>query len=374
MATPRRLIFPSDGEGEDGDGDISVSDIAKHYSMLAEAEEEETEKTKKTKKKKKSNFIWSEQDEIIILKGLRDYGYKSPDFDWERFFSYAQRALKANVSEKEMVRKIRKLQRNFLFHKRMIEQGNDPLFTRCSDSEAFGYAALFWNHNDDHESQTHNGGEETMDVDEPLNENGAEQIEEGMTIGEESLEDGDNDEMQSEKAEETMNVTNEDEPLNENGAEQTNECRTGGDESREDDDDDDEMQMEKAEEQAGNENAAENREPLHEDDEMQVVNADELVNETGAEQTTKCRTVGEESGEDGADEFWGVRDALETEVLKGLSDDQKKFHLEKMMKNIASGKRKELSDEWKELCSQESRFNAKKLRLRAMVEVAANDG
>uniref|UniRef100_A0A1J3H6M3 Glabrous enhancer-binding protein-like DBD domain-containing protein n=1 Tax=Noccaea caerulescens TaxID=107243 RepID=A0A1J3H6M3_NOCCA len=269
MATRKRLSFSSDGDGDgDGDGDVSVSDIVKHYSMLAAAEEEEPKKEKKTKKRKrKSKLIWSEEDELTVLKGLIDHGAKNRDFDWEKFYSFAQGSVKANVSEKQMIRKIRKLKRNYLLHKKLIEQGNDPLFTRCSDSEAFGYASLLWTPNDvDDELQSKKGGEETMNAD--VNENGAE-------------------------------------------PEHAKECRTGGEESREEEED---------------------------------------------------------------DECCGVRDALETQVLKGLSDDQKKFHLEKMMKNIGNELRKELSDEWKELSAELVRLNIKKLRFTAKVAEAANDG
>lgn len=134
-----------------------------------------------------------------------------------------------------------------------------------------------------------------------------------------------------------------------------------------------------ADEQAGN------GESLHEesrdggdDDEtfqadMQVDNADEPVNVNGAEQATECRTGGEESREEEDDECCGVRDALETQVLKGLSDDQKKFHLEKMMNNIGNELRKELSDEWKVLSAELVRLNIKKLKFTSKVVEAAND-
>ncbi|CAA7047584.1 unnamed protein product [Microthlaspi erraticum] len=123
-------------------------------------------------------------------------------------------------------------------------------------------------------------------------------IEERRTVGEESRED----ELQTEKAEETMNVADEDEPLDENGAEQTNEGRTGGEESREgegEDDDDDEMQTEKAQE---------------------TVNADEPLNENGAEQREEGRTVGEESGEDCDDEEMQYEKAMTGEVGKKRVD------------------------------------------------------
>lgn len=66
----------------------------------------------------------------------------------------------------------------------------------------------------------------------------------------------------------------------------------------------------------------------------------------------------------GDDDEW-LRDAFETLVSwRGLSDCQNKFQLGKLM-NLARGKRKELSDEWKALCSEEAKLRTKKLRITA---------
>ena len=74
---------------------------------------------------------------------------------------------------------------------------------------------------------------------------------------------------------------------------------------------------------------------------------------------------------EGNEESWVVRDAFETMVSKGLSDYQKKLQLEKLM-NLGSGKRRELSDEWKELCAEEVKLNIKKFKFSAMLAEAAN--
>ncbi|KAF8110543.1 hypothetical protein N665_0082s0013 [Sinapis alba] len=73
---------------------------------------------------------------------------------------------------------------------------------------------------------------------------------------------------------------------------------------------------------------------------------------------------------EGNDESWAVRDAFETMVSRGLSDYQKKLQLEKLM-NLGSGKRKELSDEWKELCAEEVKLNIKRFKFSAMLAEAA---
>ncbi|WZZ65689.1 hypothetical protein YC2023_077059 [Brassica napus] len=44
---------------------------------------------------------------------------------------------------------------------------------------------------------------------------------------------------------------------------------------------------------------------------------------------------------------------FETTILQGLSDWQRKLQLKKLMMNLGTEKRKELSNEWKALCSEE---------------------
>ncbi|CAF1968481.1 unnamed protein product [Brassica napus] len=73
---------------------------------------------------------------------------------------------------------------------------------------------------------------------------------------------------------------------------------------------------------------------------------------------------------DNDESSWAVRDAFETMVSKGLSDYQKKLQLEKLM-NLGSGKRRELSDEWNELCAEEVQLNIKRLKFSAMLAEAA---
>uniref|UniRef100_A0A1J3E044 Glabrous enhancer-binding protein-like DBD domain-containing protein n=1 Tax=Noccaea caerulescens TaxID=107243 RepID=A0A1J3E044_NOCCA len=76
-------------------------------------------------------------------------------------------------------------------------------------------------------------------------------------------------------------------------------------------------------------------------------------------------------GIDADDDEW-LRDAFETLVSwRGLSDYQKKFQLGKLM-NLARVKRKELSDEWKALCSEEAKLKTKMLRITANLAETAN--
>ncbi|ESQ47379.1 hypothetical protein EUTSA_v10027890mg [Eutrema salsugineum] len=70
------------------------------------------------------------------------------------------------------------------------------------------------------------------------------------------------------------------------------------------------------------------------------------------------------------DESGTLRDAFESIMSRWLSDHQKKVQLENLM-NLEAGKRKELSDEWKELCAEEARLNIKKFKYSAKFAEAA---
>lgn len=72
-----------------------------------------------------------------------------------------------------------------------------------------------------------------------------------------------------------------------------------------------------------------------------------------------------------ADELCAVRDAFETIMSQGLRDYEKKLQLENLM-NLGTGKRKELSNEWKALCLEETKLIVKKLRFSAKLAEAVN--
>ncbi|CAN7049548.1 unnamed protein product [Brassica rapa subsp. trilocularis] len=97
-----------------------------------------------------------------------------------------------------------------------------------------------------------------------------------------------------------------------------------------------------------------------------------LLNEShqSAEEMANHEPSNNEVTEGNDESSWAVRDAFETMVSKGLSDYQKKLQLQKLM-NLGSAKRKELSDEWNELCAEEVKLNIKRFKFSAMLAEAA---
>ncbi|CAL9234061.1 unnamed protein product [Arabidopsis halleri] len=343
MVSPKQLDFSSSGGAGDSDDTLSRRKSPRNppSKRAASDADEETMKKKKKKKMKKKKIlgpplivrIWNEEDELSILKGLVDYraktGFQSK-IDWDAFYRFLGSSIVAKFSKDQVLSKIRKLKRRFLVHWEKINEGNDPKFTRSSDSEAFGFSSMIWGQNEA-EFGNHDGMDKEHE--EPENgaaENGTARIAQQNESGEEILKEHE-------------------ETLNENGAAKITD-NNGTTQIAQQSESEEEMLKE------------------HEE----VTNT-EPINENGVAKTTeKGTTAGKESHDDDDDELCAVRDAFEAVMSQGLSDYQKKLQLDKLI-NLGTGKRRELSDEWKALCVEERRLNIKKLRFSAKLAEAAND-
>ncbi|KAF8087303.1 hypothetical protein N665_0591s0007 [Sinapis alba] len=294
-----------------------------------------SEKVSTTKKKKKLasspviKRIWNEDDELSILKGLVDYRVKTrhdPSFDWDGFFRFVQGSIPhVKFSKEQLFSKVRKLRRKFVLHMERIDRGEDPLFTRLTDSQAFGYSNMIWGVNQ--AEVTANGGQTQSCEDEQMDNAGH-----VNANGDESSKlDGKESEFANGGMENVMQIESNENAFREIG-------RVG------------------------------NNEPVNENDEFDG----KSLHEVGVDKTTQCKTNGKESHDD--DELLVVEDAFETTILQGLSDWQRKLQLKKLMMNLGTEKRKELSNEWKALCSEELKLKIKKLRFTAKLVEAANDG
>ncbi|ESQ47438.1 hypothetical protein EUTSA_v10027771mg [Eutrema salsugineum] len=441
MVTPKRLNFSSSACG---DSDTRLEKLPSTHA----AEEQEPMKTKTTKKKKKKQKsmmkeIWNEDNELAVLKGLVDYRVRTmhePGFDWDGFFDFIKGSIKAEVTKEQLLSKIRKLKRRFVVHMERITQGNDPLFTRFTDSQAFGYAKMIWDSAEDEVDnrssirekalQNENGENafkenEQVNNDEPVNKNGkvppevvcmeeAEQTENGEgafkecdqvdkdaplnengksileVVGMENAQqtEGDNAFKENEQAANgepvNINGTSVPEAVGMENAQQTEngECSVkengqvgNAEHVNENGKSLPEAQQVENGECAFKENGqASNDEPVNEN-EAEKSNSDgkSLPEAVGVDKTAEHKTDGNENhdNEDDADDLCSVQDAFETMMWKGLTDYQKKLQIEKL-KNIRTGKRKELSSEWKALCAEELNLNIKKLRLCANLAEAAN--
>lgn len=251
-----------------------------------------------------------------------DYRHKTsfqPKIDWDAFYRFVGGSIVAKFTREQLVNKMRKLKSKFLADFKKISQGKDPHFTRASDSELFGYASLIWGAMDKAQQSESSVSERLVNIQFFFCDTHNEWVKLMIRVLFWFHQD------EEEEEERVANV----EPLNEAGA---GKSEFDG-------------------------------KPHHE-----VVVDDKIV-ENGT-------AAGEESHDDDgttdADELCAVQDAFETLLSQGLSDFKKKFLLEKLMK-LGTGKRKELSNDWKELCVEEIKLNIKKLRFSAKLAEAANE-
>ncbi|KFK25657.1 hypothetical protein AALP_AA8G142900 [Arabis alpina] len=157
MATPKRLDFSSPAASIDIEDPFpSLPSISRRKSLEIPSASDTVAKKKKKKKKLASssgnNRIWNGEDEVAVLKGLVDYRVKTGfhhKIDWDEFHRFVPGSILADVSKEQVLSKMRKLKRSFIAHLEKINQGNDPLFTRSTDSEAFGFSMMLWGKNDD---------------------------------------------------------------------------------------------------------------------------------------------------------------------------------------------------------------------------------
>ncbi|KAK6149806.1 hypothetical protein DH2020_017331 [Rehmannia glutinosa] len=138
---------------------------AKSVAGKRPAEEKETEAkdAKKSKKKsepetseKKSNDdskkllfqrIWSEDDEIVILKGMIDYATKKksdPVADLNAFHDFIKKNLHVDVTRTQLQDKIRRLKKKYENNKSKEKEGKDRSFTKPHEQKAYELSKNIW--------------------------------------------------------------------------------------------------------------------------------------------------------------------------------------------------------------------------------------
>lgn len=99
--------------------------------------------------KKGSGFqrLWSEDDEMAILKGMIDYQSKrgaDPCADMAAFHEYIKNNLHAEVSKNQLVNKVRTLKKKFQTNAKKGENGEDPVFSKPRDQKFFELSKKVW--------------------------------------------------------------------------------------------------------------------------------------------------------------------------------------------------------------------------------------
>ncbi|KAL0407291.1 UNVERIFIED_CONTAM: putative transcription factor [Sesamum latifolium] len=127
-----------------------------------EAELENSEK-KSSDDSKKQLFqrLWSEDDEIVILKGMIDYAEKKksdPVADLNDFHDFIKDSLHVDVTRTQLQDKIRRLKKKYENNKSKEKEGKDRAFSKPHEQKAYELSKQVWGN----ESGKENGGEKIV--------------------------------------------------------------------------------------------------------------------------------------------------------------------------------------------------------------------
>ncbi|KAL0305878.1 UNVERIFIED_CONTAM: putative transcription factor [Sesamum radiatum] len=152
---------------------------AKSTATKRPAEEKETEAKDVKKSKKKAELdtsekkstddskkllfqrLWSEDDEIVILKGMIDYVTKKksdPVADLNAFHDFIKKNLHVDVTRTQLQDKIRRLRRKYENNKSKEKEGKDRTFSKPHEQKAYELSKKIWGN----ENGKENGVERVM--------------------------------------------------------------------------------------------------------------------------------------------------------------------------------------------------------------------
>ncbi|KAL0363268.1 UNVERIFIED_CONTAM: putative transcription factor [Sesamum calycinum] len=136
---------------------------AKDAKKSKKKAELDTSEKKSTDDSKKLLFqrLWSEDDEIVILKGMIDYVTKKksdPVADLNAFHDFIKKNLHVDVTRTQLQDKIRRLRRKYENNKSKEKEGKDRTFSKPHEQKAYELSKKIWGN----ENGKENGVERVM--------------------------------------------------------------------------------------------------------------------------------------------------------------------------------------------------------------------
>ncbi|KAK6133313.1 hypothetical protein DH2020_032976 [Rehmannia glutinosa] len=136
---------------------------AKDAKKSRKKPEPENSEKKSTDDSKKQLFqrIWSEEDEIVILKGMIDYAEKKksdPVADLNAFHNFIKDDLHVDVTRTQLQHKIRRLKQKYENNKAKEKDGKGRALSKPHEQKAYELSKLVWGN----ESGKGNGGEKLV--------------------------------------------------------------------------------------------------------------------------------------------------------------------------------------------------------------------
>ncbi|MFQ6620926.1 hypothetical protein Gotur_001555 [Gossypium turneri] len=108
---------------------------------------EEVKKTGEDAKKQLFQRLFSEDDEIALLKGMLDYSAKKgadPCADMNAFYNFVKKSIHTDVTKAQMMDKIRRLKKKFENNAGKGKKGEDRTFSKAHEQNAFELSKLIW--------------------------------------------------------------------------------------------------------------------------------------------------------------------------------------------------------------------------------------
>ncbi|KAL7617739.1 hypothetical protein Lser_V15G03080 [Lactuca serriola] len=117
--------------------------------------EKDTKKAKKSttttdddSKKQLFQRLWSEDDEIVILKGMIDYktekNGENPVADMGAFHEFIKKSLHVDVSRAQLVDKVRRLKKKYVNNASREKDGKDRSFSKSHEQKGYELSKLIW--------------------------------------------------------------------------------------------------------------------------------------------------------------------------------------------------------------------------------------
>ncbi|KAK8276907.1 hypothetical protein V6Z12_D10G230300 [Gossypium hirsutum] len=108
---------------------------------------EEVKRTGEDAKKLLFQRLFSEDDEIALLKGMLDYSAKTgadPHTDMNGFYDFVKKSIHTNVSKVQLMDKVRRLKKKFKNNVGKNKKGEDPTFSKAHEQKAFELSKKIW--------------------------------------------------------------------------------------------------------------------------------------------------------------------------------------------------------------------------------------
>ncbi|CAI9783893.1 unnamed protein product [Fraxinus pennsylvanica] len=105
-------------------------------------------------KKQLFQRLWSEDDEIVVLKGMIDYAAKKksdPVADLNGFHDFIKKNLHVDVTRTQLQNKIRRLKQKYENNKSKEKKGKERTFSKAHEQKAYDLSKKIWGSENDNE-------------------------------------------------------------------------------------------------------------------------------------------------------------------------------------------------------------------------------